>query len=188
MAGGQSERFGSPKGLAKIRNKTLIQTVIDVLREQTSGPIAVNADLDSPYASFSETIVPDQCRSLGPLGGLSAALKWGSEMGYSEISTSPLDTPFLPADFLDCLHAAGAPAVAQSNNRVHFLSGLWPTELMASLDAFIQSGERSCKKWIAHCGARECSFENVDVDPFFNVNTQEDLEIAREILRKRTPA
>ena len=114
--------------------------------------------------------------SLGPLAGLHAAVNWAKKAGYNAVITTPVDTPILPCDFVERLVATGAPAIAKCNDRLHFLHGLWSTALTEQLESAIECGLRSARDWAVECKAVECKFdEQAGLDPFFNVNTVDDL-------------
>ena len=183
IAGGGAKRFGAAKGLAKIGPRMLLQHVIDAVRAQTTGTICINAEPDSPYAAFGLRTLPDQAfQDCWPLAGLLTALTFANEIGADHVLTVPVDTPFLPPNLVYELVEAGAPAIAASGDRQHPICGLWPSALRADLESALSDGARSVMGWVDRCGARPVTFEKeTHVDPFFNVNTQDDLARARRI-------
>ncbi|MEO9970748.1 MAG: molybdenum cofactor guanylyltransferase [Hyphomonadaceae bacterium] len=180
LAGGQSSRFGSDKGLADLRGKPLIAHVLSRLREQTHGQLAINCDASSPYAAFCDEVIPDQLgQGAGPLAGIHAALVWAKQNGWSIVATVPIDTPFIPQDYLQRLNHTGASSVATSQDGIQPVCGLWRSECADILKDQIDSGMRSVQDWIRFEGAREVKFETREgQSPFFNINTPEDLLIA----------
>jgi molybdopterin-guanine dinucleotide biosynthesis protein A len=173
LAGGRSRRFGSNKALAAFHGTRLVDHLVGRLRDQTAGPIAVNAS----DALGDETHVSDRIEGdIGPLAGLHAALCWAGENQQDAVITTPVDTPMLPADYVARLAETGAPAVAHYNDRTHALHGIWPTALRDRLEACIQGGMRAARDWCAAIEAATCPFPATPGhDPFFNVNTPEDL-------------
>lgn len=183
LAGGGSRRFGSPKGLAEIGGTSLIARVIDRVSRQTNAEIVINAAVDGAYGGLGLPIVPDALgRDLGPLAGVHAAMVWGAGQGSETVATVALDTPFLPADLLSRLENEGAPAIAASGGRNHPVIGLWPCSMAGELAAYIAQGRRSAHGWAEACGARAAMFESAmdGRDPFWNVNTINELEDARK--------
>lgn len=180
LAGGESSRFGSDKGLAELRGKPLIAHVLSRLREQTDGQLAINCDPSSPYAAFCDEVIPDQVgQSAGPLAGIHAALVWAKQNGWRVVATVPIDTPFIPRDYLQRLNHTGASSVATSQNRIQPICGLWRSECADALKDQIDSGMRSVRDWISFEGAQEVKFDTRDTqNSFFNINTKEDLLIA----------
>lgn len=179
IAGGQSLRFGSPKGLIEFNGVRLIDWVIESLKHQTSAPLVINSALDGPYRGLGSELLPDPIEGqLGPLVGLLAAMIWAQNEDFDHVLTAPIDTPFLPSNLVRKLVEEGAPAIGSSNNIQHSLCGLWPVELQYDLRAFLDGGGRAAWRWAQQCEARTVAFENDQKgrDPFFNVNTKEDLD------------
>jgi len=183
LAGGQSRRFGSNKALAALQGRRLIDLLIARLRSQTSGPIVINASSDHEYDLPTYRFISDQISGeIGPLSGLHAALVWAEQHGFEEVATSPVDTPILPKDFIDRLQRCGSPAIAVSQGRQHVLHGIWPVTLKPELEHAIETGVRAAREWCALAGANACHFPATgDRDPFFNVNTREDLSRLEEL-------
>ncbi|MEO0881584.1 MAG: molybdenum cofactor guanylyltransferase MobA [Pseudomonadota bacterium] len=176
LAGGTSERFGGPKGLAVLGGKPLIQHVIDRLGAQTAGPLAINCSAHGPYDRGDLTVLPDRMAGgLGPLAGIHAALVWAEEEGGGHVLTAPVDTPFLPLDLLQRLYHGGGPAIAASKGRTHGVCGLWPTSCLPHLEQQLGAADRSVQAWITCCKARIVEFSADPIDPFFNINRPDDM-------------
>lgn len=177
LAGGQSRRFGSNKAFATLRGARLIDHLRARIKHQSAGPIAINAPTGAGFDDVSEPLIIDRLTgNLGPLAGLHAAMSWAKDAGYSAVITTPVDTPVLPNDFVERLVATGAPAIVNYKDRGHYLHGLWRTSLTDQLESAIERGMRSARDWAAECNAATCEFhEQAGLDPFFNVNTPDDL-------------
>lgn len=177
LAGGQSRRFGSNKAFATLHGKRLIDVLIERIERQTSGPIAINASTDSGFEKMGRKILPDRLPgSLGPLAGIHAAMHWAGKRGHKAVITTPVDTPILPARFVEILLAVGGPATAIFNGRVHAVHGIWPTSLEDVLAEAVTDGMRAARDWMAECDTSLCEFlAKEGEDPFFNINTPEDL-------------
>jgi len=178
LAGGRSQRFGSNKALALFQGRPLIDFLIRRLEAQTTGPIVINGSSEIEAAKPELSLIPDRLTgSIGPLAGLHAALCWAAENGHKQIITTPVDTPILPDSFVERLVANGASSIASSKSGLHPVHGIWPSELKDQLAERLAHGMRAVRDWSAACMASECRFEDAgDHDPFFNVNTPEDLE------------
>ncbi len=131
----------------------------------------------------------------GPLAGVLAGMAWAQANRPEArwIATASCDAPFFPEDYVGVLlRAALAPptesgriTIAASNGRSHFAFALWPVALSADLSAYLGSGERRMQGWIerhSHVVAEFASLvcEEQPLDPFFNVNTPDDLAIAEK--------
>ena len=179
LAGGASQRFGSNKALAMLGEKPLIAHVTDRLRPQTSGTIAINTNSRQEFAVWEAPTVSDETwQGQGPLAGIFAALNWAKREGARQVVTTAVDLPFIPPNFVDALVKVGAPAIAMSGARLHPVYGLWDCSQVEALDQFLRSGSRSAHGWAEHCEAKIAEFPTPKegYDPFFNINTPDDLE------------
>ena len=191
LAGGRATRMGGgDKGRLMLGDQSLLDLVIARLTPQVSG-IALNANGDA--ARFADTGLPVLPDSLaghpGPLAGVLAGLDWAAELGADSIVSVAADTPFFPEDLVGKLQAASGSmplALAESRDDDGKLwrqptFGLWPVALREELRQALTDGLRKVVLWTDAQGAATVEFASTDFDPFFNVNTPEDLEAARRI-------
>ena len=184
LAGGESRRFGGNKALAEWRGGTLIGHILDRVRAQTDGPVAINAAAPEAFAGLGVPVVSDEAwLQAGPLAGVRTAMLWADRAGHAEVVTLGVDLPFLPKDYIAAIAEPRAPAVAGSDGRLHPVNGIWPVAQLPELEAYLESGKRSAHGWSESCNAAIVEFAptNAGIDPFFNVNTAEDLRIAMEL-------
>ena len=190
LAGGQATRMGGgDKALLPLAGGTLLRHVIDRLAPQVEA-LALNANGDS--ARFSDYDLPVLADSIdgfvGPLAGVLAGLDWAAEEGANHIVTAAADTPFFPADLVPQLMLAtetqGTPiALARTENGRHPTFGLWPVALREDLRQALQDGVRKVVAWTDTHGTAMADFPTLGFDPFFNVNTPDDLETAAGLAR-----
>ncbi len=196
LAGGRATRMGGgDKGLRPLGGGTLLSHVIDRLAPQ-AGPLALNANGDpARFAAFGLPVLPDGIPDHpGPLAGVLAGLDWAAGLGAASIVTAAADTPFFPRDLAARLRAAaaeaGAPIAlaatpdADGQPGRHPTFGLWPVALRDDLRAALAGGLRKIVAWTDAHGCATALFPAQPFDPFFNVNTPEDLALA-ETLRGR---
>lgn len=193
MAGGLARRFGGgDKGLQQLGGAALITHVIDRLRPQLAG-LVLNANGDpGRFAGLDLPVVADSVAGFpGPLAGLLAGLDWAADRDAKSrwVVSTPADCPFLPADLVACLAAtlsAGDQAVvATSRGRLQPVIGLWSVTLREDLRrAITEDGLRRMEDWLARCQAKTADFPAQTPDPFFNVNTPEDLAAATQMLMR----
>ncbi len=170
--------------------------MIDRFSPQVSS-IALNANGDA--ARFADTGLPVLADTVGgfpgPLAGVLAGLDWAAEQGHDCIVTAAADTPFFPLDLVERLQTAAVDmttpmALACSrgpDNKIwrQPTFGLWPVALRDDLRAALENGLRKVVLWTDQHGAKEAIFEASDQDPFFNINTPQDLEVARQQLEAK---
>lgn len=193
LAGGESRRMGGvEKSLLELSGKPLIGHAVDRLRPQTCC-LAINANGDpARFRPFSLPVLQDSIPGrAGPLAGILAGLDWAAEAGLGRIVTAAGDTPFFPSDLAPRLAAeserSNASIVLAATMRAgapparHPTFGLWPTRLRHDLRAALERGLRKIVDWTDRHGAVAAEFESTAHDPFFNINTPEDLAVARTI-------
>ncbi len=101
--------------------------------------------------------------------------------------TTAADTPFLPRDLVIRLHAARRAqdaqiAVAASGGRSHHVVALWNVALRDDLRRALNDEKISrVSAWMARYRLVSADWPVVPFDPFFNINTQEDIAEAERI-------
>ncbi len=192
LAGGLARRMGGgDKALRLVGGQTVMARLILRMSPQVTRLIVnANADNTSPntgrgrFAALGLPVVADSLPDHpGPLAGVLAGLDWAAANapGTAWIVTVPGDAPFLPQDLVARLHqvreAAGVPfACAASGGWTHPVIALWPLALREELRrAVAEEGLRKIDAFTARHGAAAAEWPANPVDPFFNVNTPEDL-------------
>ena len=189
LAGGKAKRFGSNKSQAKLKDKILIDYILsEILKEFSSLLIVVN-DPISHLTSDKILKIEDYKKNLGPLGGVLSAMKWVKEnhKNYQWISTFPSDTPFFKIeifnDFLSKVNERESELFfMKSNEKRHNIFGLWSIDLIDQLEKDLDNGFRKVEKWANNIGVKTINMHFINKDPFFNINTKEDLEKAKKFL------
>jgi len=191
LAGGKATRMGGgDKGLLRIGEWRIIDHVIARLGPQC-GAMAINANGDpARLAEFGLPVLPDSVADHpGPLAGVLAGLDWAAGQGAGHIVTVAADTPFFPRDLVARLVAAGGAAgfaLAATPDetgklRRHPTFGLWPVALREDLRAALAEGLRKIVLWTDRHGAGTAEFAAHPFDPFFNINTPEDVRAAEAL-------
>lgn len=193
LAGGASRRMGRDKAAVALAGQMLLHRAVSRLAPQV-GPLAVNRAEDDGVPALPDGLpvlrdaVPGR---EGPLAGLLAGLLWARDLGAPLLVTVAVDTPFFPIDLAGRLAAAvdGRIAVAVSSGRPHPVFAATPTSLADDLAGWLAGqDDRSVARWQAQHGAVAVSFAAPagDVDPFFNLNTPDDLAAAEAAVRTGT--
>jgi molybdopterin-guanine dinucleotide biosynthesis protein A len=184
---------GGDKGMLRLGGAMLLDHVLARLGPQC-GELAINANGDpARFSPFGLPVLADTLAGFpGPLAGVLAGLDWAAENGAEAIVTAAADTPFLPRDLVARLADAAAQkkapiALATSPDetgapRRHPTFGLWPVGLREDLRAELSGGLRKIVLWAERHGYATALFEAPRFDPFFNVNTPEDMAHAEAIL------
>jgi molybdenum cofactor guanylyltransferase len=195
LAGGLARRMGGgDKTLIRIGGRTILERAIARLTPQCAG-LLINANGDvSRFSRFGFPVVADDIEGFaGPLAGILAGLDWvAANAPASEWMLSvPGDCPFLPRDLVARLHAARLAkrlplACARSGDWRHPVVGLWPVALRHDLRRALGAGLRKIEAWTENHGVALAEWSADPVDPFFNVNTPEDLADAERVAERET--
>ncbi len=185
LAGGAGLRMGgADKAFLPLNGRPLVELVFARLSRQV-GSMAISANGDpARFASLGAPVLPDSGEPIGPLGGILAGLAEARRSGAAGIVTAAVDTPFFPADLAERLvDASGGQriAVAASASGLHPTFGFWPAASFDALSAAVAGGERRLGRAALDLGAVRVPFAAEGADPFFNVNTPEDLEAAARL-------
>jgi molybdenum cofactor guanylyltransferase len=192
LAGGRATRMGGgDKGLREVAGRRLLDHVIDRLGPQC-GALALNANGDaSRFEAYGLPVLADSLEGYaGPLAGVLAGLDWAANRGAPAIVTAAADTPFFPSDLVTrlqasagpsglCLAASGVPGQKLFRQPTF---GLWPVALRDDLRAALKGGLRKIVLWTEAHGAGQAEFSALPFDPFFNINTPEDILEAEQLL------
>ena len=186
LAGGKSVRLGMDKSQVKLADKLLIDYILsEIIEEFKEILIVANKSIDF-QKSNKISVIEDFKKDLGPLGGVFTAMKWiqDNNKDYQWVSTFPTDSPFFKnkilKDFFNEIHPGESKLFfIKSNNTRHNIFGLWSLELMNKLEEDLNKGERKVEVWANSVGVKVINMDFEKDDPFFNINTKEDLEKAK---------
>ena len=189
LAGGKSKRFGENKSQAQLGGKILIDYILsEIIYEFTEVIIVANEKIEH-LPSERIIKIEDYKKDYGPLGGIFSAMKWVKDNNkkYNWIASFPSDTPFFKMDvlkkFLNEINEKESELFfIKSNEKRHNIFGLWSLDLIDQLEKDLETGTRKVEKWANNIGVKTINMSFEKKDPFFNINTKEDLKDAEKIL------
>jgi len=193
LAGGQSKRMGEDKLFLELNNKKLIEHTLDKVKKYLKKIIIITNQDNKFFLENNLTTVEDCIEGqLGPLVGILTAMKWAKEnlSKCSWIATFPCDTPFFPESIIKSFIEESEKKeslilCASSHGRKHNIFGLWSLDLYDKLkDDLINKKVRKVQDWTEKNKIKNLEFKFKDYDPFFNINTKEDLEFAKKLSKK----
>ena len=191
LVGGKGARMGGvDKPLLTLAGRTLLDQIIARLHPQVSDIALATPQDPSAYSEFGLTLLPDAVSDQGPLTGLSSGISWAKAHHpmATHLALIAGDTPFLPVDLIARLaneirHDATC-IFAKSKQQYHYSTGLWPLSSQATLKTLPEQVEDRSLKGFAH----RIGFHSVewtdDDDPFFNINTPDDLAQAEARIKR----
>ena len=196
LSGGQSRRMDrNDKALLSITSQTLLEIVVERLHQQTQ-KVAINTNSNNlQYMQHGLPVLNDHIGGfLGPLAGILTAMKWANDIGYKKVATVAVDTPLFPENLLkeldrkmketnsDIVFAASVSDHKQMKV-LHPVFGLWKTYLCDDLRRGLEKGVRKVTFWSDRHKTSSVCFADERIDPFFNINTPEDITLMKEHLR-----
>ena len=190
LAGGKSQRFGQDKSQVKLENKLLIDYILNEIVDEFKETLIIANKPINFMKSKSISFTNDFKMGLGPLGAILTAMKWikKNNKSYKWISTFPSDTPFFTKKELKYFYENikindSKLFFIKSKDTRHNIFGLWSLELMDQLESDLIKGERKVETWADSIGVKNINIDFEKKDPFFNINTKEDLEKAIKIMK-----
>ena len=192
LAGGKSSRFGEDKNHIKLGNKTLLEHVLYKINNKFPETLIVSNRPLKIQITKKITIIEDCFENLGPLVGVLSSMKWIKEnkKTFKWIATFPSDTPFFETSIIEeykkrITTNESSLYFVKSNNKRHNIFGLWSIDLLQTLENdIVKNNFRKVEDWANKIGVKTINVEIKEFDPFFNINTKEDFEIAKKILNK----
>lgn len=184
IAGGMSSRMGRDKRWLQLGGMGLLERTLVKAKAAHFGAISLCVEDDKPElkrlaARYGATVCLDRSERQGPLAGLSAGLAHMSTDWALAISG---DMPFFDFAAVRPLRPKCQPGVQVvlpvAGGRRQPLSGFYHRSLAALCQTALRQGERRLYHLIEQTAHLEVTITNSDA-VFFNVNTPEDLRLAR---------
>ena len=198
LAGGSARRMGGgDKPLLPLQGRPLLAWIIERLARQTEH-IAISANgPPERFASFGLPILPDTLPvdpvtgGRGPMAGVLAALDWLAKEhpGVDYVVTVSGDTPCIPHDMIRRLDFSRAVSnlpmsCTVSHGRLHPTIAFWPITAREVMHRLLPKEESpKVDTWLRRIGCSYAIWLDEGPDPFFNINTPEDLAAAEERAR-----
>jgi molybdopterin-guanine dinucleotide biosynthesis protein A len=189
LAGGKSLRLGHDKITEKVGNKTLLEKVISRIDSLSKDIIIVTAE-ERDFTEFTDNpkvkTVTDIFPGRGSLGGIYTGLV-KSDSFYNLVIAA--DMPFLNGDLLTYMTEVAdgfdfiIPRIGTFFEPLH---SIYSKNCVSPMETMINNNRRVIIELFDFVKVRYVEAEEIDrFDPehlsFFNINTMEDLELARKI-------
>ena len=186
LAGGKSRRLGRDKALIRLGTRTLIEIVLDKLRCLSDELILSTNEFDK-FAFLDVPMVRDIYPRRGVLGGLYSGLQ-ATKSPFAVVVAC--DMPFLNLNLLRfmILQAQGYDVVVpRLSMGIEPLHAIYARTCLEPIRETLEEGRLRIVDFWEHVRVRYIEKDEIEVlDPkmlsFFNINTPEDLDKAREIM------
>ena len=192
LAGGQSRRMGSDKLFSDLGGKPLVAHAVERLKAQMEHVAIVAPPKKRKDLKFkSVSILSDHHEGFqGPLAGIFAGLHNAEIHGFEGIVTVAADTPFYPEDYADRITEPRSKyfpqeelvTIARTPDGLHPVFGTWSVSAIPTILELLDNDTRKVMAAADAIGWEAVDFDVSGIDPFFNINTPEDLERAEQEL------
>lgn len=186
LAGGKSSRMKTNKALLSLGEKTMIEGIIDKLRDLFPEIILVT-NTPEEYRFLGLPMVGDVFQQVGPLAGLHAGLLAASSPHVFAVAC---DMPFLNLELIRYMQEqmdGYAVVVPRLGELIEPMYAIYSKECLAPIERKLQAGEHKIISFYDSVPVRYIDQEEIEQfgsasEIFFNVNTPEEY---REAQRKR---
>ncbi len=192
LSGGKSRRMKSDKSFKKINNIPLIEIVLSKSMKQLDYVFINSNNLEQYNFKGMKIDVVKDCMNgfLGPLVGVLTGMKWlrAKNSDFTHLMSFPVDSPFFPNDIVlkfGIYKNKYQIISANSSNRNHPVFSLWDLKLEEELEFSLRNGTRKIDEFTRKKKTKVVKFKNFGYDPFFNINTEEDLNTAESRVLER---
>lgn len=171
MAGGQSSRMGTDKGLVELNNQAMASFGIELLSSFFEKVLISTNNPD--YTQFNRKLVNDKHKNIGPIGGLEAVMRAVSTKYIFALSC---DMPYMEKNIVDKLlsdYSAFDVTIARVADRIQPLCAIYSTELLSEIQDRIANKNYKLYDLILSSYYNLVNFENEKA--FININSSEDL-------------
>ena len=186
LAGGNSQRFGEDKALARLDGKPLLGHILGRL-EGLAAETLVVTNRPADYAQFNQRLVGDVLPGRGALGGLHAALYHATQPWVVCLACDmPLVSRAL-VEYLLTLRAGVDVVMPRLNGLWEPMHAVWSRGCVGAAQAALERGERrmvSCLPGLKVRAVIEAEIDPIDPEhlSFVNVNTPGQLvEMTRRL-------
>lgn len=190
LAGGKSTRYGSPKALAEVAGRSILDRGLAAL-DAAVGDAVIVANDPRPYASAGRPIRPDVRPGTGVLGGILTAIRWAEETDRQAALVLACDMPFVPPALLRRLvQRADAEAVSLADSAgprgMEPLCAVYGIQCADAIERALDRDQRAIVSFFSDVEVRRLPLSEVrrfgDPDRlFFNVNRPEEKRRADEL-------
>lgn len=190
LAGGKSSRIGEDKAFLEFEGKRLVEWVITSLKE-VGEEIIIVANEPEKFNSLGLKVVKDVLPGIGPLVGLYSGLL-SSHLEYNFVCGT--DMPFLSPSLIKYMLGQGQGCdvvLPRIGSRVEPLCAVYKRSCLSSIAEVIKEGEKlSLRSFFDRVKIRYIKEDEVipfglPKKLFFNINTREDMEMARGLLEEK---
>jgi len=179
LAGGESSRMGTDKGLVDFKGKPMILHILDLLDKMHLKTSIISSNAD--YRKFGKPVYKDVIPNKGPLGGLYTALEYSQA---SMVLLLACDMPAINREGIQSLldfAQTGIITVATNTKQMSPLFGCYPRSLKAEVAASLLANDLKMQHFVTKRTHELLDLKALaNTEVLQNLNTREDLIAAEK--------
>lgn len=188
LAGGKSSRMGFDKQFLKIKERLLMDNLVQKLKPSFTEIIVVTNRPDE-YKGLPVVVTQDVFLDKGPLAGIHAGLlKSSSHFSY----ILACDMPNLNMEFINYMKSQiegsdKKAAIARFKEWIEPFNAFYSRDIIEPLEDFLELGGRSVNRFLRNLDINFIDEEKArefspNWDMFYNLNTKEDINAYLEVI------
>jgi len=191
LAGCINSRIKTEKAFIQLNPEvSLITITLEILRKIFSEIIIVTNN-PKPYLKFRTKVVEDLIKNKGPLAGIFTGVCFStSELNF----VVACDMPFIDSELINCIIQKPEEynvVTPEINGKVESLYTRYSKKTLPVIFSHLQKDELKVQDILAELKVLKITQEEIErFDPkhlsFFNINSEEDLKKARDLLSKKS--
>ncbi|MFH0867901.1 MAG: molybdenum cofactor guanylyltransferase [Candidatus Woesearchaeota archaeon] len=187
LAGGKNTRINTDKAFLELNGKTIIENTINSLKNIFEEIIIVANNVED-YKFLGYKVIPDLVKDKGPLGGIYTGLKASKDDCNFILGC---DMPFVNADLVKYMLGFDEfdTVIPKINDNVEPLHALYSKNILPIIENQIKNNKLKIREMIEKIEKIKY-IEREEIEKFdkknicfFNINNEDDLEKARELLK-----
>lgn len=186
LCGGKSKRMGKNKALLKLDDKYLIMHVLELL-SSFSKELIISTN-SSDLAFLQVKLVSDEFQEIGPIAGILSALK---QIKTDKAIILSCDTPFINESIIKYMLESSINydvVLPVFKDYLQPMTGVFDKKIIPIIEKEIESGNYIPPKIFEKTNLNKLKIDKTikgwHKDLFFNVNSPEDYEKAKRIIKE----
>ncbi len=175
LSGGKNSRMGyKTKAFLKLNDKKFIDIIMEALKDYNDIIVSCNNLDDYKYLTPRVTLVKDEVKDIGPMGGIYSCLK---KCKYNKCLFVAADMPFINKNIIDILtresfdEDALVPIV---NEKIEPLVAVYDKKIIHIIEELIDNDDFKIRNLLKLINVKYIKIS--DDKSFINVNTKEEYE------------
>jgi molybdopterin-guanine dinucleotide biosynthesis protein A len=186
-----SRRFGTDKTLTELEGAPLVKRVYDGISNYSDDIMLIAKDT-AKYAFLENVrLLKDISEKQCALVGIITALSYAKNDRVFVISA---DSPLFPFDAVPMMSRSGETVVPEVNGKLYTLAAIYPKSILPLLNSAFENNRYRVTEALASVSVTKLPYsaflpfdrfaKSENSNGFININTQNDLHTARQLIKE----